>query len=51
MIDETLSAVKSDFTMARRSIYREGLSDAFTHLSLRSSEDNEMMFAPRKTVE
>ena len=33
MIDETYQAVKSDFIMALRIIYREGLSDAFAHLS------------------
>ena len=51
MIDESYSAVKSDFIMALRIIYREGLSDAFAHLSLRSNEGNEMMFMPRNTVE
>jgi hypothetical protein len=51
MIDETYSAVKSDCIMALRIIYREGLSDAFAHLSLGSNEGNEMMFMPRKTVE
>jgi ribulose-5-phosphate 4-epimerase/fuculose-1-phosphate aldolase len=49
MIDETYNAVKSDFIMALRIIYREGLSDAFAHLSLRSNEGNEMMFMPRKS--
>ena len=49
MSDESYSAVKNDFIMALRIIYREGLSDAFAHLSLRSSEGNEMMFMPRKS--
>jgi hypothetical protein len=51
MIDESYNTVKSDFIMALRIIYREGLSDAFAHLSMRSSEGNEMMFMPRKIVE
>ena len=51
MIDETYSAVKNDFITALRIIYREGLSDAFAHLSLRNNEGNEMMFVPCKTVE
>ena len=51
MIAENYYAVKSDFIMALRIIYREGLNDAFAHLSLRSNEGNEMMFMPRKTVE
>ena len=51
MIAENYYAVKNDFIMALRIIYREGLSDAFAHLSLRSNEGNEMMFMPRKTVE
>ena len=49
MIDETYNAIKNDFIMALRIIYREGLSDAFAHLSLRSNEGNEMMFMPRKS--
>ena len=51
MIDESYNAVKSDFIMALRIIYREGLSDAFAHLKLRSNEGNEMMFIPRKSVD
>src|SRR6266550_7320227 len=49
MIDESYNTVKSDFIMALRIIYREGLSDAFAHLSLSSNEANEMMFMPRKS--
>ena len=49
MIDDSYSAVKTDFITALRIIYREGLSDAFAHLSLRSREGNEMMFMPRKS--
>jgi hypothetical protein len=46
MSDESYNATKKDFIMALRIIYREGLSDAFAHLSVRSSEGNEMMFMP-----
>ena len=49
MNDENYNAVKSDFIMALRIIYREGLSDAFAHLSARSNDGNEMMFMPRKS--
>ena len=49
MIDESYDAIKNDFITALRIIYREGLSDAFAHLSLRSNEGNEMMFMPRKS--
>jgi len=48
MIDETYSAVKNDFITALRIIYREGLSDAFAHLSARS-DGSEMLFMPRKS--
>jgi hypothetical protein len=37
--------------MALRIIYRERLSDAFAHLSLRRNKGNEMIFMPRRTVE
>jgi len=49
MIDESYNAIKNDFITALRIIYREGLSDAFAHLSLRSKDGNEMMFMPRKS--
>ena len=49
MVDQDYAAVKTDFIMALRIIYREGLSDAFAHLSLRSNDGNEMMFMPRKS--
>src|SRR5262245_3455819 len=49
MNDENYDAVKSDFIMGLRIIYREGLSDAFAHLSARSNEGNEMLFMPRKS--
>ena len=49
MIDESYNALKSDFITALRIIYREGLSDAFAHLSMRSNDGNEMMFMPRKS--
>ena len=32
MSDESYNAIKSDFIMVRRIIYREGLSDAFARL-------------------
>src|SRR5262245_12486381 len=49
MIDESYNAIKSDFITTLRIIYREGLSDAFAHLSVRSNDGNEMMFMPRKS--
>ena len=49
MIDECYNAIKNDFIMALRIIYREGLSDAFAHLSMRSKAGDEMMFMPRKS--
>ncbi|HWH76350.1 MAG TPA: class II aldolase/adducin family protein [Candidatus Binatus sp.] len=49
MIGESYQAIKYDFIMALRIIYREGLSDAFAHLSTRSNDGREMMFMPRKS--
>jgi len=49
MIDESYNAIKNDFITALRIIYREGLSDAFAHLSARSNDGHEMMFMPRKS--
>jgi ribulose-5-phosphate 4-epimerase/fuculose-1-phosphate aldolase len=49
MNDENYNPAKSDFIMALRIIYREGLSDAFAHLSARSDDGHEMMFMPRKS--
>jgi ribulose-5-phosphate 4-epimerase/fuculose-1-phosphate aldolase len=49
MPDELDNAVKRDFIAALRIIYREGLSDAFAHLSTRSNDGNEMLFMPRKS--
>lgn len=49
MNNESYDAAKNDFIMALRIIYREGLSDAFAHLSMRSDEGNEMLFMPRKS--
>ena len=49
MIDDSYNAIKSDFIAALRIIYREGLSDAFAHLSARSNDGYEMMFMPRKS--
>jgi hypothetical protein len=51
MIAENYYAIKNDFIMAPRIIYREGLRDAFAQLSPCSSEANEMMFVPGKTAE
>ena len=44
MSDEAYKAIRNDFIMALRIIYREGLSDAFAHLSMRSNQGNEMIF-------
>lgn len=41
--------VKSDFITALRIIYREGLSDAFAHLSARTDGGGEMLFMPRRS--
>lgn len=49
MIDPSYDDIKRDFITALRIIYREGLSDAFAHLSVRSRDGNEMMFMPRKS--
>jgi ribulose-5-phosphate 4-epimerase/fuculose-1-phosphate aldolase len=49
MIDKAYDAVAGDFITALRIIYREGLSDAFAHLSARSENGREMMFMPRKS--
>ena len=49
MNNENYNAVKSEFIMALRIIYREGLSDAFAHLSARSDDGHEMIFMPRKS--
>jgi len=49
MTEESSNAVKGDFITALRIIYREGLSDAFAHLSARSENGREMMFMPRKS--
>jgi ribulose-5-phosphate 4-epimerase/fuculose-1-phosphate aldolase len=48
-MDSSYETVKSDFITGLRIIYREGLSDAFAHLSARSSDGNEMLFMPRKS--
>ena len=49
MIDPSYDDIKKDFITALRIIYREGLSDAFAHLSFRRRDGNEMMFMPRKS--
>lgn len=49
MIDTSYNEIKKDFITALRIIYREGLSDAFAHLSVRSRGGDEMMFMPRKS--
>lgn len=48
MIDESYNAVKSDFITAPRIIYREGLSDALAHLTLRSFESHHTQKSKRK---
>jgi ribulose-5-phosphate 4-epimerase/fuculose-1-phosphate aldolase len=44
----SLTALKKDFVTALRIISREGLSDAFAHLSARVGSDK-MLFMPRKS--
>src|ERR1043166_9427270 len=44
-----LDTTRDDFVTALRIIHHEGLSDAFAHLSARSSSGSEMMFMPRKS--
>jgi ribulose-5-phosphate 4-epimerase/fuculose-1-phosphate aldolase len=44
----SLAALKKDFVTAMRIINREGLSDAFAHLSARVGGDK-MLFMPRKS--
>ena len=48
MNDQSSGAVKDDFITALRIIYREGLSDAFAHLSSRSEDGSRMMFMPQR---
>jgi len=48
MKTNTLPALKKDFVTALRIISREGLSDAFAHLSARVASDK-MLFMPRKS--
>jgi ribulose-5-phosphate 4-epimerase/fuculose-1-phosphate aldolase len=49
MPDVSSESIKDDFITALRIIYREGLSDAFAHLSRRSNDGNKMLFMPRKS--
>jgi len=49
MIDESCTAVKRDFITALRIISHERLSDAFAHLSARSTGGDTMLFMPRKS--
>lgn len=49
MTDEGYHPNRADFIAALRIIYREGLSDAFAHLSGRSGGGGEMLFMPRKS--
>lgn len=44
----SLATLKKDFVTAMRVISREGLSDAFAHLSARVGQDK-MLFMPRKS--
>jgi ribulose-5-phosphate 4-epimerase/fuculose-1-phosphate aldolase len=48
MKPNSLAALKKDFVTAMRIISREGLSDAFAHLSARVGGDK-MLFMPRKS--
>jgi ribulose-5-phosphate 4-epimerase/fuculose-1-phosphate aldolase len=48
MKTNTLAVLKKDFVAALRIISREGLSDAFAHLSARVDGDK-MLFMPRKS--
>jgi ribulose-5-phosphate 4-epimerase/fuculose-1-phosphate aldolase len=48
MKTNTLAALKKDFVTALRIISREGLSDAFAHLSARV-DGEKMLFMPRKS--
>ncbi len=41
--------LKEDFVSALRIIFREGLSDAFAHLSVRAGNGDQMLFMPRKS--
>lgn len=47
--NERLPDLKKDFISALRIIYREGLSDAFAHLSARVGDGKKMLFMPRKS--
>jgi ribulose-5-phosphate 4-epimerase/fuculose-1-phosphate aldolase len=44
-----LQKLKRDFVAALRIIHREGLSDAFAHLSARLDGGQKMLFMPRKS--
>ncbi|HWP23894.1 MAG TPA: class II aldolase/adducin family protein [Candidatus Binatia bacterium] len=44
-----LASLKKDFVTALRIIEREGLSDAFAHLSARVDGGKKMLFMPRKS--
>ena len=44
-----LANLKNDFVTALRIIQREGLSDAFAHLSARVNGGEKMLFMPRKS--
>ena len=44
-----LQRLKRDFVTALRIIHREGLSDAFAHLSARLDGGEKMLFMPRKS--
>jgi ribulose-5-phosphate 4-epimerase/fuculose-1-phosphate aldolase len=47
--DNNIASLKRDFIAALRVIYREGLSDAFAHLSARVADGKSMLFMPRKS--
>ena len=49
MSEEFSTSIKNDFITALRIVYREALSDAFAHLSVRGHDGAEMLFMPRKS--
>jgi HCOMODA/2-hydroxy-3-carboxy-muconic semialdehyde decarboxylase len=46
---DSLASLKKDFVTALRIVDREGLSDAFAHLSARVNGGKKMLFMPRKS--
>lgn len=48
-MNDSRNALRSDFITALRTVFREGLSHAFAHLSMRSDAANGILFMPRKS--